>query len=104
MNQTTSLFSGHFRPGRTIIPAFPAKRRSCVKKSLGRPAPDFSHGPTIPSLSPRFFETTAVLQAHRRGAPAVLFVCNGVLVDGDPTAAAAPAAGFPRAPIPLTPA
>src|SRR5262249_44777792 len=80
-----------------------AKRRNCVKASLRREAPDFCHGRTIPSLVPRFGETTAVLQARRREALVVIFDCNGVLVDSEQIAAAAAADEFARAGIPITP-
>ena len=44
-----------------------------------------------------------MLQARRRGAPVVIFDCNGVLVDSEQIAAAAAADEFARAGIPITP-
>ena len=44
-----------------------------------------------------------MLLARRRGAPVVIFDCNGVLVDSEQIAAAAAADEFARAGIPITP-
>src|SRR2546430_720560 len=60
-------------------------------------------GPRFLQLRRDSLKPTAVLQARRRGAPVVIFDCNGVLVDSEQIAAAAAADEFARAGIPITP-
>src|SRR2546430_16213038 len=60
-------------------------------------------GPRFLQLRRDSLKPTAVLQARRRGAPVVIFDCNGVLVDSEQIAAAAAADEFARAGISITP-